>query len=122
MLCSGLAVFCGCCVVGVLVGVLCVSGGWHVGGFLGCGLLVACRGLAVLRGCCVLGVLVGALCASGGWHIAGGVGWMALWVAFWAVMCEWLLAHWADCLVSPWPRADKLLQGLALVAAVCLCL
>ena len=87
-----------------------------------CVLFASGLGLAVLCGCCVVGVLVGALCASGGWHIAGGVGWMALWVAFWAVMCEWLLAHWADCLVPLSPRADKPLLALASVAAVCLCL
>ena len=66
-----------------------------------CVLFASGLGLAVLCGCCVVGVLVGALCASGGWHIAGGVGWMALWVAFWAVMCEWLLAHWATALCRP---------------------
>ena len=30
MLCGGLAVLRGCCVVGVLAGALCDSGGWHI--------------------------------------------------------------------------------------------
>ena len=32
VVCHGLAVFCGCCVVEASTGALCVSGGWHIAG------------------------------------------------------------------------------------------
>ena len=59
---------------------LCVSGGWHIGVWMGCVVGVGFVGVAVFRGCCLLGVLVNLRFVSGDWHIADDVGWMMLWM------------------------------------------
>lgn len=98
-----MAVFCGCCLSGVSVAWLCVSGGLHIADDVGwmvlwiqvlavmcerrlahCGVDGACGWCRVcengrFRGCCTLGVSVTWLCVSGGWRLSAvGLRWRGL--------------------------------------------
>ena len=52
----------------------------------------------------LFGVLAGWLCVSGWLRIVVVAVWMSLWMAAWAVMCEWWLAHCGRCGVFGWLR------------------
>ena len=112
----GVSLCVGCCFVRrVLLWWLCVSGGCHIGGCVGCWPGDGTAGVAVFRGCCPLGASVAWLCVGGGWHIGrgggvGGVG-IGLFSGFLCaagtavvVMCEWWLAHCGVDGVLVWCR------------------